>query len=79
MRTFLGMLGGLPVTDLLTTFSGIRTPLYYRTDTHWNQDGAEIAAAAVAASASDAADSAATARSTPITAPRRRAPATCCG
>ena len=46
--TFLGMLGGVPVTDLLTTFSGIRTPLYYRTDTHWNQDGAEIAAAATA-------------------------------
>ena len=50
---FLGMLGGLSVTDLLTTFNGIRTPLYYRTDTHWNQDGAEIAAAAIA-SASDA-------------------------
>ena len=50
---FLGMLGGLPVTDLLTTFDGIRTPLYYRTDTHWNQDGAGIAAAAVA-STSDA-------------------------
>ena len=46
---FLGMLGGLPVTDLLTTFGGIRTALYYRTDTHWNQDGAAIAAAATAA------------------------------
>ncbi len=43
------MLGGLPVTDLLTAFNGVRNPLYYRTDTHWNQDGAAIAAAATAA------------------------------
>jgi alginate O-acetyltransferase complex protein AlgJ len=50
---FLGMLGGLPVTDLLKTYDGIRNELYYRTDTHWNQDGAAIAAAAVA-SATDA-------------------------
>ena len=46
---FLGMLGGLQVVDLLQTFTGIRTPVYYRTDTHWNQDGAAIAAAATAA------------------------------
>ena len=46
---FLTQLAGLPVVDLLATFSGVRTPLYYRTDTHWNQDGAALAAAATAA------------------------------
>jgi alginate O-acetyltransferase complex protein AlgJ len=46
---FNAMLIGLPVVDLLQTFTGIRTPVYYRTDTHWNQDGAAIAAAATAA------------------------------
>ena len=46
---FLGMLGGLRVVDLLSAYGGIRTQLYYRTDTHWNQDGAAIAAAATAA------------------------------
>ncbi len=46
---FAKMLGGLPVVDLLAAYSGVRTPLYYRTDTHWNQDGAAIAAAATAA------------------------------
>ena len=51
---FLAMLGGLRVVDLLATYGGIRNQLYYRTDTHWNQDGAAIAAAAVAA-ATDAA------------------------
>jgi alginate O-acetyltransferase complex protein AlgJ len=42
------LLDGLPVVDLLTIFTGIKTPVYYRTDTHWNQDGAAIAAAATA-------------------------------
>ena len=46
---FAKLLGGLSVVDLLATYSGVRTPLYYRTDTHWNQDGAAIAAAATAA------------------------------
>ena len=46
---FLGLLGGLRVTDLLAAYGGIRNPLYYRTDTHWNQDGAAVAAAATAA------------------------------
>ncbi len=49
---FLGRLGGLHVVDLLSTYGGIRTQLYYRTDTHWNQDGAEIAAAATSTAAS---------------------------
>ncbi len=37
--------------DLLTPLSAEAraTPVYYRTDTHWNQDGARIAAQAVAA------------------------------
>ncbi len=73
---FLGLLGGLPVVDLLATYAGIRTPLYYRTDTHWNQDGAALAAAATAATATRR--SAATARSTPSTARRPTAPGTCC-
>ncbi len=47
---FLGRIADLPVVDLLTAYDGVRTPLYYRTDTHWNQDGAALAAAAVAAS-----------------------------
>ena len=51
--TFSKMLAGLPVVDVLATYSGVRSPLYYRTDTHWNEDGAAIAAAATAA-ASDA-------------------------
>ena len=46
---FLGMLGGLRVVDLLAAYGGIRNQLYYRTDTHWNQDGAVVAAAATAA------------------------------
>ena len=46
---FSKLLAGLPVVDLLAAYGGIRTPLYYRTDTHWNQDGAAIAAAATAA------------------------------
>ena len=33
---FAKLLGGLSVVDLLATYSGVRTPLYYRTDTHWN-------------------------------------------
>jgi alginate O-acetyltransferase complex protein AlgJ len=45
---FAGMLGGLHVTDVLKAFEGVRNPLYYRTDTHWNQDGAALAAAATA-------------------------------
>jgi alginate O-acetyltransferase complex protein AlgJ len=51
---FAKLLDGLPVVDVLSAFNGVRTPLYYRTDTHWNQDGAAIAAAATA-SATDAA------------------------
>lgn len=46
---FAGMLSGLPVVDLLAAYSGVCNQLYYRTDTHWNQDGAAIAAAATAA------------------------------
>ncbi len=46
---FMTMLAGLRVTDLLRTYDGVRNPLYYRTDTHWNQDGAALAAAATAA------------------------------
>jgi alginate O-acetyltransferase complex protein AlgJ len=45
---FAKLLSDLPVVDLLAAYSGIRNPLYYRTDTHWNQDGAAIAAAATA-------------------------------
>ena len=47
--SFAKLLSGLPVVDLLAAFQGVRNPLYYRTDTHWNQDGAAIAAAATAA------------------------------
>ena len=50
---FAKLLDGLPVVDVLSAFNGVRNPLYYRTDTHWNQDGAAIAAAATA-SATDA-------------------------
>ncbi|MDT8989292.1 hypothetical protein RQP54_00290 [Curvibacter sp. APW13] len=41
---------GVPVVDLVTplTQAGRTKPVYYRTDTHWNQDGAEIAAQAIA-------------------------------
>ena len=44
---FAAMLAGLPWTDVRTAYDGVRTPVYYRTDTHWNQDGAAIAAAAI--------------------------------
>ncbi len=44
---FAALLGGLRWTDMRIAYDGVRTPLYYRTDTHWNQDGAAIAAAAV--------------------------------
>ncbi len=74
---FAAMLAGLPVVDLRAGFSGIRTPLYYRTDTHWNQDGAAIAAAATAAAAD-----APIGRDRPFrtsTARRPTAPAICCG
>ena len=46
---FAKMLTGLPVVDLLATYGGLHNPLCYRTATHWNQDGAAIAAAATAA------------------------------
>ena len=45
---FAGLLGGLNWVDLRTAYAGNHGPLYYRTDTHWNQDGAAIAAAAIA-------------------------------
>ena len=48
---FAALLGGLNWVDVRASYAGIRTPLYYRTDTHWNQDGAAIAAAATAAGA----------------------------
>ena len=50
---FEGLVADLHPVDLLQAFAGIRNDLYYRTDTHWNQDGAAIAAAATA-SATDA-------------------------
>ena len=46
---FKAMLNGLQVVDVLAAYDGVRNPLYYRTDTHWNDDGAAIAAAAVGA------------------------------
>lgn len=46
---FASKLQGLHVTDLLAAYRGIRDQLYYSTDTHWNQTGAAIAAAALAA------------------------------
>ena len=41
---------GVSTVNLISamTSSSAKTPLYYRTDTHWNQSGAERAAAAVA-------------------------------
>lgn len=41
---------GVPVVDLATPFLEARRskPVYYRTDTHWNQDGAALAAQAIA-------------------------------
>ncbi len=46
---FAARLAGLHWVDLRAVFGGVSTPLYYRTDTHWNQDGAAIAAAAIGA------------------------------
>ncbi len=51
---FAAGLGGLNWVDLRSAFSGVQLPLYYRTDTHWNQDGAAAAAAVAAAAAADA-------------------------
>ncbi|MCQ4160342.1 cell division protein FtsQ [Roseomonas sp. GC11] len=47
---FLALLGAqnLPVVDLLPALRGV-SPAFYRTDTHWNQEGAAAAAAAIAA------------------------------
>lgn len=41
---------GVPVVDLATPLAQVQRakPVYYRTDTHWNQEGAEIAAQAIA-------------------------------
>lgn len=43
------LLRGLPVVDLDSVFAAAAGPLYYRTDTHWNQRGAALAARTVAA------------------------------
>ena len=51
---FAGLLGGLNWVDLRTAYAGNHDPLYYRTDTHWNQDGAATAAAAIAAATATA-------------------------
>jgi len=48
LSAFTGLLGGLPVVDLDPVFAAEKRPLYYRTDTHWNQDGAALAARSIA-------------------------------
>ena len=46
---FAGLLGGLPVVDLNPVFAAADKPVYYRTDTHWNEAGAALAARTAAA------------------------------
>jgi alginate O-acetyltransferase complex protein AlgJ len=54
LAAWMGLLNGLPVVNLANTFAHANQPLYYRTDTHWNQTGAALAAQAVAAAAAAA-------------------------
>ncbi len=53
---FAGLLDGLTVVDLNAVFAAAGQPVYYRTDTHWNQAGAALAARAAAAAATVAHD-----------------------
>ena len=46
---FLGRLHGLPVVDLNAVYAVDPSATYYRTDTHWNQVGAALAARTAAA------------------------------
>ncbi len=51
LADFTGLLHGLPVVSLTRVFTAAAAtqPLYYRTDTHWNEAGAGLAARTVAA------------------------------
>jgi alginate O-acetyltransferase complex protein AlgJ len=49
LAAFKALLGGLPVVDLAPVFASSQVPVYYRTDTHWNQFGAALAARTAAA------------------------------
>lgn len=49
LADFSAMLAGLPVVNLYDSYRGVDHPLYYRTDTHWNQAGAGLAAQRIAA------------------------------
>ena len=48
LAAFKALVTDLPVVDLAPVFQSVHAPLYYRTDTHWNQFGAAAAARAVA-------------------------------
>ena len=48
LAAFKALVTDLPVVDLAPVFQSLPGPLYYRTDTHWNQAGAAVAARAVA-------------------------------
>ena len=51
LAAFRALVTDLPVVDLAPAFAAAAGPVYYRTDTHWNQQGAALAAARVAAAA----------------------------
>lgn len=55
LGAFKALVGDIPLVDLAPVFAAAHRPLYYRTDTHWNQDGAAIAAQSIAAAAGSAA------------------------
>lgn len=48
LAAFKALAGDIPLVDLAPLFAATHRPLYYRTDTHWNQDGAAVAAQAIA-------------------------------
>jgi alginate O-acetyltransferase complex protein AlgJ len=48
LAAFKALVTDLPVVDLAPLFQSMHVPVYYRTDTHWNQLGAAAAARAVA-------------------------------
>ena len=49
LAAFKALLGGLPVLDLAPALAAAAVPAFYRTDTHWNESGAALAARAVVA------------------------------
>ena len=66
---FAALLGGIDWVDLRTAYEGVQTAVYYRTDTHWNQDGARHRRRRARIGGHHGADRPGSRRSTPSSAP----------